>query len=150
MGEAKEKNNEANKKLEKYEIKKNTNGWDFLISLFNSVFNLKLSKIGALFLLWFLIRDVIFVIKLPKDYSFGDNLIDEIKMIERIMQNESLPWVIVIAVIIVLVLIIVLLVGYIRIIRKEIGSIAEVRKELMHGLKDGNLSHIKNHVSTIN
>jgi hypothetical protein len=128
--------------------KSKTNGWDFLTSLFNNLFNLKLSKVGALFLLWFLIRDVIFVVRLPKTYNFGDALLKETQIFKYIFQSDSLAIVILAAIIILLVVVIVMLIIYITIIRKEIQDMAKIRSDLMHGREKSTISPIKEHVST--
>lgn len=67
----------GNKKRERYEKASDvTNGWDVLKAIVDGLFNfISLNKMAALGVLWYIIRDAIFVLNLPEDYDYSSNLL---------------------------------------------------------------------------
>lgn len=124
----------GNKKRERSKsIAKETNGWDVLKAAIDGLFNfISLNKVAALGLLWYIIRDVIFVFNLPEDYDYSSNLLNS-EFLEYLFDNENIIIVIESAIIAVLLISCIALIFHSFFLRKEISRVSEVRSEAIHG-----------------
>lgn len=111
-----------------------TNGWDVLKAIVDGLFNvLGFSKAAAFALFWFIIRDIIFVIKLPADYNYAGHLLDEVKILSYITENDNILILVLFALCVVFLIVIISLIIHNNFLRKEITRIAEARSQAMHG-----------------
>lgn len=109
-----------------------TNGWDVLKSFIDGIFNfISLSKVAALGVLWYIIRDIIYVFHLPKDYNYGEHLLKN-DFLELLTANDNTIVVIETSIIIFLIVACVAMILYILFLRKEIDRISNVRSKAMH------------------
>ncbi len=124
----------GNKKRERSKnTAKETNGWDVLKAAIDGLFNfISLNKVAALGLLWYIIRDVIFVFNLPEDYDYSSNLLNS-EFLEYLFDNENIIIVIESAIIAVLLISCIALIIHSFFLRKEISRVSEVRSEAIHG-----------------
>ena len=122
------KKHERNKK-----VANATNGWDVLKAIIDGVFNfISLNKVAALGVLWYIIRDVIFVFNLPEDYDYSENLLNT-EFLEYLFDNENIVIVIESIIIVALFISCIALIIHTIFLRKEINRISEIRSEAIHG-----------------
>ena len=122
-----------NSKLRKTENEP-TNGWDVLKAIVDGLFNsLGFSKAAAFTLFWFVIRDIIFVIKLPTDYNYAEHLLDAVKILSYITKNDNILIPVLFVICVVSFIFIIFLFIHNNFLRKEITRIAEARSQAMHG-----------------
>lgn len=134
----------GNKKRERYEKASDvTNGWDVLKAIVDGLFNfISLNKMAALGVLWYIIRDAIFVLNLPEDYDYSSNLLKS-DFLEYFFDNDNIIIVVESAIIVILLVACIALIIHSVFLRKEINRISEVRSEAIHGKEK-----IKNHTSS--
>lgn len=134
----------GNKKRERYENASDvTNGWDVLKAIVDGLFNfISLNKMAALGVLWYIIRDAIFVLNLPEDYDYSSNLLKS-DFLEYFFDNDNIIIVVESAIIVILLVACIALIIHSVFLRKEINRISEVRSEAIHGKEK-----IKNHTSS--
>lgn len=110
-----------------------TNAMDVAKAIVDGFFDLiSLNKVAAIAVLWFILRDMIFVFKLPDDYNYAQNLLNA-KIIEYFLGNDNIIVVVETAFIVFLVVACIALILYCRFLRKEIDRMAEVRSRAIHG-----------------
>lgn len=126
-----------------------TNGWDVLKTLVDGLFNLiSLSKAAAVGFLWFVIRDMIFVFNLPKDYDYSAHILNN-EFLEYLIQDDNKILLVMGCLIVFLIVACLALIGYCAFLRHEINRMAEVRSQAIHGdekIKQHNSSNIENEV----
>ena len=135
-----------NKSKSKNSQSKETNIFDFLMSLGSGIANLlKVEKIIGIVVLYLLYRDCVFIHRLPPGTDYQSFLIDT-KLIEKIFESNSNTVIIlssIIAVLLVTVLILILSIKFIY--KKEIDRLSQVRSTLIHNTQDDNFTPIKEH-----
>ena len=110
-----------------------TNGWDVLKAIVDGLFDLmSLSKVAAVGALWYIIRDFIYVLHLPEDYDYANNLL-KIEFLEYLLNSENKIITVESSLIVVLIVFCLALIRYNKFLRKEISRMAEVRSEAIHG-----------------
>lgn len=120
-----------------------TNGWDVLKAIVDGLFNfISLNKMAALGVLWYIIRDVIFVLNLPEDYDYASNLLNS-DFLEYFFDNDNIIIVVESAIIVILLIACIALIIHTNFLRKEINRMSEIRSEAIHGKEK-----IKNHMSS--
>ena len=126
---------------------KETNGWDILKGIIDGLFSLiSIGKVIPFAVIWFVIRDMIFVSRLPSDYQYAENLLKD-EFLEFVMSGDNTVVVVLICIIFVLIVGCVGLIGYCFFLKNEIKRISESRKKAMHGkekLRRHNTSDIDN------
>lgn len=123
----------AKKQRKSNEIHAATNCWDVLKAIIDGLFDfISLNKVAALGVLWYIIRDIIFVFNLPEDYDYSSHLLNG-EFLEYLFENENIIIVIESAVIAVLVISCIFLIIHSIALRKEIKRISDVRSEAIHG-----------------
>lgn len=125
---------------------KETNGFDFLISIGSGIANLlKFEKIIGIIILYLVYRDYIFIHRLPPGTDYQSFLIDT-KLIEKVFESNSNTVIILSSVIVVLFVIIFLLILSIKFIyKKEIDRLSEERSLLLHNIQNKDFTPIKEH-----
>lgn len=120
-------------KRDRGENTRSTNGMDVAKAIVDGFFDLiSLNKAAALGVLWFIFRDIIFVLKLPDDYNYANNLLNA-ELIEYFLGNDNIIIVVETAFIVFLVVACIALIIHCRFLRKEIDRMAEVRSRAIHG-----------------
>lgn len=126
---------------------KEIGGWDILKVIIDGLFSLiSIGKAIPFALIWFVIRDMIFVSHLPPDYKYAENLLKD-EFLEFVMSGDNTVVVVLICIIFALIVGSVGLIGYCFFLKNEIERISESRKKAMHGkekLKKHNTSDIDN------
>ena len=97
---------------------------------------------AALGVLWYIIRDVIFVLNLPEDYDYASNLLNS-DFLEYFFDNDNIIIVVESAIIVILLIACIALIIHTNFLRKEINRMSEIRSEAIHGKEK-----IKNHMSS--
>lgn len=122
-----------------------TNVWDVLKAIVDGLFNfMNLSKVAALAIFWFIVRDIIFVVNLPKGYDYAGHLLNE-KFLEYIVSNDNVFIIVLIGVVLFFGFSCVSLIFYVFILKAEIKRIAKSRSRAMHArekLKEHNTSEM--------
>lgn len=123
----------GNNKKRKKQVIHQTNGWDVLKAIVDGVFNfLSLGNVAAFAICWFIIRDIIFVINLPKDYDYGAHLLNS-DFLEYIANNDNIMIIVLIGIGLFLLISCIALIMYILFLKREIKRVAAARSEAMHG-----------------
>ena len=120
------------RKIIKNDENRHTNGWDVLSKIVDGFFGLfNLPQMAAVAIGWIVIRDMIFVFKLPKDYDYAGQLLP-LDFITKLLSNDNTFVMICIIIIVVLICACLCLIGYCKILKKEIDRISETRSKAMH------------------
>lgn len=123
-----------------------TNGFDFLIAFGSGVVNLlKIEKVICIIFLYILLRDFVFLSRLPENMDYQSFLIDP-KIIEKVFETDNNVIIIMACLICILVIIIVLLIGIIKFVyKKEIQRLVDERHDLLHNVKTNSFVPLKKH-----
>ncbi|MCR1918756.1 hypothetical protein NSA48_06885 [Frisingicoccus caecimuris] len=121
------------------DIRPQTNVWDVVKALIDGFFNfISLSKVAALAILWFIIRDIIFVLHLPEDYDYAEHLLND-GFLSYLIQNDNILIIVLVSIVAFLFFACVSMILYIIFLRNEIKRMATVRSEAIHGKEKINI-----------
>lgn len=110
-----------------------TNGWDVLNTLVDCFFKMmSLSKIAAFAVFWYIVRDIIFVLKLPLNYDYENHLLN-VDFLEHLINNDNILIIVLVCIIAFLLVASIGLIGHNILLNKEISRICDVRSKAMHG-----------------
>lgn len=125
---------------------KSTNFFDFLIAMGGGISNLlKVEKISCFGALYLIIRDFIFIFRLPPGTDYQPFLIDT-KLLGKIFESSSNFTIILIFIIALLLCVIFMLMLNIKnVYKKEIDRLSEERSQLLHNMQNDNFTSIKVH-----
>ena len=114
-------------------VQAETNGWDVLKALVDGLFNfISLSNAAAIAVIWFIVRDVIYVIHLPKDFNYADHLLKN-DFLVYLVEDDNKIVLAMGALIIFLIVACIALILYCVFLRKEVERMAEARSKAIHG-----------------
>lgn len=134
-------NKENGKKIQS----KQTNIFDVIISFGSGIVNLlKVEKVLCIIFLYILYRDFVFIHRLSPETDYQRFLIDP-KLIEKIFESKGNTVIILCAIIGVLIVAILLLILGIKLYKKEIDRLSELRSVLIHNSLDDKFTPIKVH-----
>nr|DAG68605.1 MAG TPA: hypothetical protein [Caudoviricetes sp.] len=110
-----------------------TNGWDVLSKIIDGFFGLfNLPQIASVAIAWIIVRDIIFVFRLPKEYDYAGQLLP-LDFISKLLSNDNTLVIVCIILIIVLICACICLIGYCKVLKNEINRISNVRSQAIHG-----------------